>query len=220
MKIKKINESVKVQLLKKLIDQEYNDREELGKELHGKKSYLSVMTLNFGRLERELQKSLVSEFIAEQKQIIAQCLTDLQEIRKTLYPAILSLSGLVIALNEFVLQFKKQNQVDIQLKMDSKDEIQLSKEKDIGIYSVYVDIVTFLTISGYKKIVSSIGIVDNAILLEVKGESYARDKKPTVDNDRVEIVKAKLLWRGANVLRGTNWKSKFKIKFPKNLTKA
>lgn len=100
----------------RLMDVQESERLHLSRELHDESGQvLSAMMVQLGLLERDVESpEMVRKHADELKHIAADVLSNLHEMAVRLRPASLDHLGLVTALEQFISDFGRQHNVDIQ----------------------------------------------------------------------------------------------------------
>ena len=92
------------------------ERLHLSRELHDESGQvISAMMVRLGLLERDADHpDMIHQHAAELKRIAAEVLSNLHEMAVRLRPASLDHLGLVTALEQYIAEFRKQHNLDVQ----------------------------------------------------------------------------------------------------------
>lgn len=100
----------------RLMEVQEKERLHLSRELHDESGQvISAMMVQLGLLERDAeQPKLIHKYVTELKRIAAEVLSNLHEMAVRLRPASLDHLGLVTALEQYIDDFSRQHNLDIQ----------------------------------------------------------------------------------------------------------
>lgn len=215
MTIKKNNYKKQSSLLKELLSFAHVERESLGRELHASKAYLNELAIIIGRIERMSSiQQLDLNIIDEQKQVINDFRGVLQDIRTRIYPPLINLSGILVGIKQFVVDYQKENPVNVELEYDDNTKEYLSTVKDLSIYKTCIIVIDYLFSCGIREM--RIKLMCDGKKIEFDAIVKLRRLKLNEDElaKMLRNVEAHLIWSDAVTGRETNWKDRFKIKFP------
>jgi len=209
-----INYNTNIKLLKSLFDEELKERKTIGEELHASKVYLNELERILKGLETKVDNEKIDlNIIGNQKHLINEFLKTLKEIRAKLYPPFLPLSGILVGIKQYIVDYPKTEPVDIDFDYDYEERDFFDLIRDIRIYKSCVEIIDFIFLCKAKTLLVKIKSDGKTFEFEV----FAELEKPLkVDFDlkkKRNTIKAYLILSEGNILKGTNWKNTFKITF-------
>ena len=100
----------------RLMDVQESERLHLSRELHDESGQvISAMMVQLGLLERDAENpEMIHKYAKELKHIAADVLSNLHEMAVRLRPASLDHLGLVTALEQYISDFGRQHNIDVQ----------------------------------------------------------------------------------------------------------
>lgn len=105
--MQQLRNPTKAELLKIVLCEEFTGRELLGRELHANKSYLTSLSQSLSNLEKKGENGKISlSIIDEQRQLISEFLKYLQEFRIKIFPPILTLSGILVGIKQYLVDYQ------------------------------------------------------------------------------------------------------------------
>lgn len=157
----KLEETVRQELLKKVISAQEDERRRISRELHDETSQ-SLTSLILGlKLLSELQDPAKSPTMAsELKDLASSTLQEVHRLAVELRPTVLDDMGLVPAIERFVNSFTSQYNIDVDLHVQNKINRRLPGEIEITLYRIVQEALT--NVAKYAE------ALNTAILLELK----------------------------------------------------
>ncbi len=202
------------ELLKLLISEGYNERKTIGEELHGSKFYLNELTRNISDLEKNAESGKIDlNILDKQKQLISEYLIALKQIRAKLYPPFLPLSGALVSIKQYIIDYPKTLPVNLDFDFDPEERNNLGEVKDITIYKSCIEIIDLMFLRKAKTIQVKLKCDGKIFEFEIAGKL----KKFSIDkfdlNEKIDLIKAFIICAEGEVQEETNWKDKFKLTF-------
>jgi signal transduction histidine kinase len=131
-------------LSRRLMDVQEAERIALSRELHDESSQvLAVLSVNLGLLERDAETpALVRAHAADLKQIATVVLNNLHAQAAKLRPASLDHLGLVAALQQYIREFNRQHELDVQFETVGMDGVALPAEVQTALFRIVQESLT------------------------------------------------------------------------------
>ncbi len=211
---KKLDYIEENRLFRSLLNLAYSERDAIGKELHAKKAYLNELQIIFGKIERSESLTIDSKMIDELKQIIHQFQDALKEIRTTLYPPLLNLGGIFVAIKQYIVDYQKSHPVNVDLEFNPDDRESFGQIKDIRIYKTCIEIIDFVFIRKANSLRIKVNCDNNYLYFELLARSRSNKQLAINNSDRIELAKSYMMWANGIVREDTDWINKIAIKFP------
>lgn len=201
-----------LELLKNLLNAEYEDRKELARIFHQKKNDLLLTAFPI----LELQKNKINHTaVKEIKAIIDTFHKDSGIISKSIFPAIVASNGIVRGLRQFCIDIKStypEAKIEILTSEGTFDD--LNKQKEFNTYKICTEIVDYFCHQKYYE-VKVIIYCDVKKNLEIEAEGIKSDGNTMPENERKKILKliqGRFVQQKAKVLPETNWDNLFRFK--------
>jgi signal transduction histidine kinase len=131
-------------LSSRLIEVQEAERLNLSRELHDESGQiLAVLLMHLGLLERNVtQPNLLLQNIQSLKEIVRNVLENLHQIAVKLRPASLDKLGLVLGLEQFVKEFSKQNNINVQLEVVGEEIGRLPASIETALFRIVQESLT------------------------------------------------------------------------------
>lgn len=127
-----------------LMEVQENERLNLSRELHDETGQvISAMMVQLGFLERDAENpEMIRTYARELKRIAQDVLSNLHEMAVRLRPASLDHLGLITALEQYITDFSRQHQLDVQFETVGMNDKRLSPEIETAIFRVVQESLT------------------------------------------------------------------------------
>lgn len=159
-----------LELLRKIIEVQENERETIATNLHDEVGpLLSTLKLNISRYKKKLsKKSLLESDLDEERLFIDQVIDNVRSVSHDLSPQFLLKFGLVKAIENFIKTIP-----DTTFSFHYPEDIsEISKQTSINIYRITLELLNnLLKYDQPKKVVIHITIESNQLILTIKHDS-------------------------------------------------
>lgn len=136
-------EEMRVQLLKKVINAQEDERKRIARELHDETGQsLTSLMVGLKYIEEASGNVHVSEKTAELRTLAAQTLSDIHQLSTELRPSLLDDLGLVAAINRYTRDYSIKMNTPIDTHISGLDEHRLLPEVEVAIYRIVQEALT------------------------------------------------------------------------------
>lgn len=203
-------------LLRQLLDKEQLERKDIATRLHGKKSDLMLIKFALYQMEKDASEGKFDPSnVAEINNLLDNYIEDTRSVEAEIFNPIIKLSGLVLGLKTLGGHGRRKSLNIVTVVTEWQEE---AKKTDLllqfGVYRVCYDAVAYFELNGFTECKIILSINTNCLHVELNG-MVPSDLKGTANElrEQANILKATIFWRGAKVLKETNWLDKFKFEF-------
>lgn len=139
----KYKEELRLKLLDKVITAQEEERKRIARELHDETSQsLTSIILGLSMLEEEETSGSTKEKLAELKEITETTIEEVHYISWSLRPSALDDYGLLPAIKNYAIDFKKKYDIDVDIEVIGFDNIRLPSTVEVTIYRVIQEALT------------------------------------------------------------------------------
>ncbi len=204
----------KTDLLKRLINELYSEREVIGKELHSSKEYLLILSQSIQLQEKALENGKLDLSVIDmQRQQISEYLKVLQELRTRIFPSMMKLSGVLVGVKQYIIDYQKNHPIVVDIQFDPEQKELFGNIRDIRVYKSCIEIIDFMFQSRVTSFNVNLKCNDRLFEFEVTGKVNKKVRNKFDPTDKIQLVQAHLLWAGARIMETTNWSDRFKVGF-------
>jgi signal transduction histidine kinase len=193
----------------RLMEVQEEERIHLSRELHDESGQvLAGLMMNLGLLERDAESpALVRSHAAELKRIASEVLDNLHSLAVKLRPASLDHLGLVTALEQYIQEFNRQYQLDVQFETVGIDESRLPVELESALFRIVQESLTNVVLHAHATQVDVLlNRRNGVVVLTVEDNGIGFNPNQPVNEarlglfgmrERVEMLSGKLIIESA-----------------------
>jgi len=201
-----------IELLRALLDADLAERASIERDLHGEKSDLAMINILLSVIEQDaLKGNFNPETIKQPAAVLSEKLDGLRNVSRQIFPKVVYWMGLISGLTKLTentgdlgVKFKFSSSVTERLKTDPM--------KEVSGYLICLNIIEYFALSGETEVFLDAKLDKDKLFLEFKVAGYKiENESPYIQ--KLNLVKARLIWQKITVLPGTDWKTSIKLAF-------
>ncbi|MFB6468658.1 histidine kinase [Cytobacillus sp. Hz8] len=179
----KKKEEIRLMLLEKLIHAQEDERKRIARELHDETSHsLSSMLVELKMLQEGSEKRKI-EAIGNLRKLVQVAIEEVHQLAWQLRPNILDKFGLKVAIERYVEEFKKVNNVEVDLVISGELGV-LKQETETAIFRLIQESLTNISKYAGATFVSIILIsVENQVSIVIEDDGIGFDVKEVLERD-------------------------------------
>ena len=139
----KEKEEMRLQLLKKVMTAQEEERKRISRELHDETSQaLTSLMVGIKVLESETAYCVMEERLQEMRQIVSHTLEEVHHLARELRPSVLDDMGLVPALDRYIKEYEKTFGIEIDFNVNGFNECRVSAAIEVALYRIVQEALT------------------------------------------------------------------------------
>jgi hypothetical protein len=211
-----------VALLRELLNHEQFERLAIGKEIHDKLGDLPLIQFALHHMENDAKNGIFDPNKADEiKRVLTTYIEDTRTIMAKIFSNKIKSSGLKAGLKEIIRYCNDNHATELTI-ISELDETLSHADllTQLGVYKVCSETTQFFCLAGYKEI--EISLIPNGqnLVVNLLGQSQIQvELKQEKLEEGLNLIKANVIWRAAQILPETNWKNRFRFEFEYGMVK-
>ncbi|NCP88226.1 MAG: hypothetical protein CO094_13605 [Anaerolineae bacterium CG_4_9_14_3_um_filter_57_17] len=186
----KEKETLRQQFLERVIAAQEAERQRLARELHDEAAQtLTALSLGLRRLQDDQNLPLPQRRLAENlKSQTTELASELHRLSVELRPSALDRVGLIGALEQYVQEFERRYELEVQFESDNLDQTSLSPEIETSLYRIVQEALTNVARHAQAQSVSILlQICEGQIVTTIEDEGKGFDPAQAQKNGRLGL---------------------------------
>ncbi len=180
LELNRVKSEQQQEILRNTILAQEKERRRIARDLHDEVgAMLSVVKLNLGRIERNMEPNKTNELAAETKSYLNDTITQVRRISRSLLPPSLEKLGLYYAIEELANWVNKSDELRV-VTWKSGDQFRFDSKKELAVFRILQEILNNAikhSGAGIVKILMRFSKGNLAILVMDNGKGFNIDEK-------------------------------------------